>query len=77
MQAWTILSAGEGVTMLRGLFLAYMAVGILTAMAFAFFGATRVVRSSFTLGARILLIPGALALWPYIIFRWLKARRHQ
>ena len=28
-----------------------------------------------TLGARILLLPGAFALWPYILVRWCKARR--
>jgi hypothetical protein len=27
-----------------------------------------------TLGARILFIPGAVALWPYILMRWRKAR---
>jgi hypothetical protein len=63
--------------MLCGLFLSYLAAGILTALAFALFGAPRVVPSSFTPGARILLIPGAFALWPYILFRWLKARTNQ
>ena len=28
-----------------------------------------------TLGARILLLPGAAALWPYVLMRWLKARQ--
>jgi hypothetical protein len=59
--------------MLYWLFLAYVAAGLLTALAFALFGASRVVPSSFTPGARILLIPGAFALWPYILVRWLKA----
>jgi hypothetical protein len=27
-----------------------------------------------TAGARLLLIPGAAALWPYVLARWLKAR---
>jgi len=63
----------EGIAMLWGLFLAYVAAGILTAFAFVFFGASRVVPSSFTLGARVLLVPGAFALWPYILFRWLRA----
>jgi hypothetical protein len=61
--------------MLYGLFLTYVAAGILTALAFALFGAQRVMPSSFTPGARILLIPGAFALWPYILLRWLKAGR--
>lgn len=60
--------------MLGVLFLAYMAAGILTALAFVCFGAAQVVPASFTFGARILLAPGAFALWPYILFRWLKAR---
>jgi hypothetical protein len=66
---------GEGFAMLCGLFLTYVAAGTLTAFAFAFFGASRVVGSSITPGARILLVPGAFALWPYILFRWLKAGR--
>lgn len=61
--------------MLFGLFLTYLGAGILTALAFALFGAQRVVPSSFSPGARILLVPGAFALWPYILFRWLKAAR--
>lgn len=60
--------------MLLGLLIAYMMAGILTALAFVSFGAPRVVPFSFSPGARILLLPGAFALWPYILFRWLKAR---
>jgi hypothetical protein len=26
-----------------------------------------------TLGARIMLFPGAAALWPYVLIRWLKS----
>ena len=59
--------------MLCGLFLVYGTGGILTALCFVLFGAARVVPADFTPGARILLIPGAFALWPYILFRWLKA----
>lgn len=59
--------------MLCGLFLVYVMAGILTALAFVLFGVAHVVPSSFTPGARILLVPGAFALWPYILFRWLKA----
>jgi hypothetical protein len=28
-----------------------------------------------TLGARILVLPGAAALWPYVLVRWLASRR--
>lgn len=58
--------------MLYGLFVGYVAVGILTALAFALRGATQTVPSTLTPGARLLLIPGAFALWPYVLFRWLK-----
>jgi len=58
--------------MLYGLFVAYVAVGMLTALAFVLWGAGRTVPSMLTPGARLLLIPGAFALWPYIMFRWLK-----
>ena len=52
----------------------YIAAGVVTALAFAAFGVTRVQPASVSLGARILILPGAMALWPYVLFRWLKAR---
>ena len=58
--------------MLYGLFVGYVAVGILTALLFALWGVTQTVPSTLTFGARLLLIPGAFALWPYVLFRWLK-----
>ena len=59
-------------------FLLYVAAGLCTAAAFVTVGAARVLPhpTTFTLGARILLFPGAAALWPYVLMRWLKAR-HQ
>ena len=60
--------------MLCGFSLAYVAAGIVTALAFVLFGAARIVPSSLTAGTRILIFPGAFALWPYILFRWMKAR---
>jgi hypothetical protein len=53
----------------------YAVVGIATALAFAIFGVTRVQPAPVSLGARILLLPGAAALWPYVLLRWLKAPR--
>jgi len=52
----------------------YAAAGLITAIAFASFGVTRVLpeSASVTMGARILFLPGAAALWPYVLFRWLK-----
>ena len=53
----------------------YAVVGIATALAFAIFGVTRVQPAPVSLGARILILPGAAALWPYVLVRWLKALR--
>jgi hypothetical protein len=52
---------------------AYAAIGAVTALAFVAFGATRVQPMPLTLGARILILPGAAALWPYVVARWIKA----
>jgi hypothetical protein len=52
----------------------YVGIGVVTAIAFVTFGVTAVAHASMTLGARILLLPGATALWPYVASRWLKAR---
>ena len=51
----------------------YAAVGVVTALAFSAFGVTRVQPAPMSLGARILILPGAAALWPYVLLRWLKA----
>ena len=53
----------------------YAAVGVVTALAFVSFGVTRVQPAPVSLGARILILPGAAALWPYVLARWLKALR--
>ena len=52
----------------------YAAIGAVTAVAFALFGVTRVQSTPVSPGARILILPGAMALWPYVLFRWLTAR---
>jgi hypothetical protein len=53
----------------------YAAVGIVIAAAFLVFGVTRVLPApaAVTLGARIMLFPGAIALWPYVLIRWLRS----
>jgi hypothetical protein len=51
----------------------YVAAGVVTALAFVSFGVTRVQPAPVSLGARILILPGAAALWPYVLKRWLKA----
>ena len=52
----------------------YAAVGVVTALAFVDLrrdaGAARAV----SLGARILILPGAAALWPYVLLRWIRRR---
>ena len=53
----------------------YAAIGVVTALAFATIGVTRVQPASVSLGARILILPGAAALWPYVLLRWLRAKR--
>jgi hypothetical protein len=58
-------------------FALYAAAGVAIGIAFVAFGVTRVLpeRAPVTLGARILLFPGAAALWPYVLVRWLKFPR--
>ena len=51
----------------------YAAIGAVTALAFVSFGVTQVQPAPVSLGARILILPGAAALWPYVLARWLKA----
>jgi hypothetical protein len=52
----------------------YAAAGIVVAAAFVLFGVTRVQPQPVSIGARILLLPGAFALWPYVTARWLRSR---
>ncbi|MGB9368386.1 MAG: hypothetical protein WCE79_20480 [Xanthobacteraceae bacterium] len=53
----------------------YAAMGLVTALAFVTFGVTRVQPAAVSFGARVLILPGAAALWPYVLLRWLKAAR--
>ena len=55
----------------------YAAAGVAIAAAFVVFGVTRVLPEPLpvTVGARILLFPGAALLWPYVLARWLKLLR--
>jgi hypothetical protein len=55
----------------------YGAVGLCAAAAFVLFGITRVLphKMTFTPMARLFLFPGAAALWPYVLLRWLRAIR--
>lgn len=51
--------------------LTYAAIGCAVALGFAVFGAARAAGGvSVSVGARILLIPAAAALWPLVVRRW-------
>jgi hypothetical protein len=54
----------------------YAIAGVATAIAFVSVGLSQVLHPPVpaTLGARILFVPGAAALWPYVLIRWHKAR---
>jgi hypothetical protein len=54
----------------------YAVVGAVTALAFVTFGLARVLPpgTPVTVGARVLLLPGATLLWPYVLLRWVEAR---
>jgi hypothetical protein len=51
----------------------YAGLGVHVALAFVALGVTRVQPAPVSLGARILILPGAAALWPYVLARWIKA----
>ena len=57
----------------------YVAIGLCTAVAFVTIGIRQVLAqpASFTIGARLLLLPGAAALWPYVLYRWVRAHQHR
>jgi hypothetical protein len=59
---------------LFGVLVAYVAIGLIAGLAFVAVGVVRVQAAPVTLGARILLLPGATALWPLVLARWLAAR---
>jgi len=54
----------------------YAFLGIVTGVAFVTFGVTQVLpkAATVTISARVLLLPGAAALWPYVLMRWHKGR---
>jgi hypothetical protein len=65
---YMILLAGLGL---------YGLAGLLTAFTFVTKGVTQVLPhpAPVTIGARILLIPAAAALWPYVLYRWRRSGR--
>jgi hypothetical protein len=63
--------------LLVGLLAAYGAVGVAFAIAFVSVGIARVdpVARHAPLGFRLIVAPGAAALWPLLLGRWVKAVR--
>ena len=57
----------------------YIAIGIVVGLAFVLFGVTRALPhpTPVSAGARILLMPGSVLLWPLVLHRWLKSRSPQ
>jgi hypothetical protein len=55
-----------------GVLLCYVAIGLAVGCAFVLVGATHLQAAPVSAGARILLLPGAVILWPLILARWLK-----
>lgn len=55
----------------------YGAAGALFALAFVSVGAARVEKTAEggSIGFRIAIFPGAVVLWPYLLFRWMRARK--
>lgn len=52
----------------------YLAAGLVAGIAFVTVGVTAVQSAPVSLATRILLLPGATALWPLVLSRWLKSR---
>jgi len=52
----------------------YLSIGLLFAIPFVFFGAGRIdpTARKATAGYKLIIIPGTMALWPLLAFRWLK-----
>lgn len=55
----------------------YLTVGLVFAVAFAARGASRVDHNAKggPLGFRLLIVPGAAALWPVLLVKWVRAAR--
>lgn len=54
---------------------AWLVTGLVFAILFAIAGAPHIPREStgMSAGARLLVIPGATILWPWLLWRWVRA----
>ena len=52
----------------------YLTIGFLFSIPFAFFGTGKIDSAArgATLGFKLLIIPGSMALWPLLAWRWIK-----
>ncbi|MHC5211848.1 MAG: hypothetical protein ACYTG2_14100 [Planctomycetota bacterium] len=55
----------------------YLAIGLVFALAFVWRGVSRVdpAAAGGSLGFRLLIVPGAAALWPLLLRRWMSGAR--
>jgi hypothetical protein len=53
----------------------YAAAGLVIGLAFVIHGVTVVQPGPVTIGARILFLPAAASLWPFVLTRWLNSRK--
>jgi hypothetical protein len=78
---WSALGTESGiismlVSLLLGALALYVIAGVVVALAFVTAGLAAVLPAgtTVTVGARILFLPGAAALWPLVLRRWLGSR---
>ncbi len=59
-------------------FLVYSVIGLVFGLAFVFVGYKKIDRTAegAGIGVRLLWLPAALALWPLVLFRWLRPLTH-
>jgi hypothetical protein len=57
----------------------YLAVGVVSAAAFATVGVAAVdpAAKGAPIGFRLMIVPGAAALWPLVLVRWARASRRR
>jgi hypothetical protein len=60
------------------LILVYLAIGLAFAVAFVVKGALVIDKSAHETGVifRLMILPGSILLWPYLLFRWVKMGGH-
>ena len=66
------------VEILLGIFGVYLGVGAIFGVGFALFGGAKAVDEAAvegTWGFKVLIIPGAAALWPLLLGRWVKGEQ--